>query len=105
MRQAPEGISQQSRWEFPILLRRGQCLSQWPHRAGKLVKLTAWTDAENGKDALRDLAAAGCDHQAYICAYLCDDPLKEPGPGSRMLPIRRFGMPRSEENDLLIFSS
>lgn len=37
MRQAPEGISQQSRREFPISLLRGQCLSQWPHRAGKSV--------------------------------------------------------------------
>src|SRR5438105_5951240 len=85
MRQAPEGISQQSRRELPIVLRRGQCLSQRAHRAGKLVKLTLWTKTDDGKDPPRDLAAADCDHQAYLCGDLP----QQPNPDPRILPIRR----------------
>src|SRR5207302_3678411 len=50
MRQAPEGISQQPRRELPISLRLGQRLSQWPHRAGKFVKLPLWTETNGGED-------------------------------------------------------
>src|SRR5437016_5913402 len=85
MPQAPEGISQQSHREFPISLHRGQSLSQWPHRAGKLVELTVWTKTDDGKDTPRVLAAAGCDHHAHPRADL----LHEQGPDSWILPIRR----------------